>query len=150
MVADRGGVTQVNYWPSKVEHVGEEQQPQYGRTEYSHERVSGERVQEDLFVGDDFKQAGDRIRSMDQGRCGAGPENCMHAPLARALHVCNNSACLPWLCLPATALLACPSTRMSSLTSPHRVQPRAADVPVVWVLVLLLVYAQCVFAMPSL
>ena len=48
--------------------MAEEQQPKYARTQYSHESVHGERVQEDLFVGDDYVQAGDRIRSMDAAR----------------------------------------------------------------------------------
>ena len=48
--------------------MAEEQQPKYARTQYSHESVHGERVQEDLFVGDDYVQAGDRIRSMDPAR----------------------------------------------------------------------------------
>ena len=62
---------QVNYWPSKVENVAEVAQPQYGKTFVSKEPISGHRVKEDLYVGDDYVQAGDRIRSMDQGRCGS-------------------------------------------------------------------------------
>ena len=61
---------QVNYWPSKVENTAEVAQPQYEKTFMSKEPISGHRVKEDLFVGDDYVQAGDRIRSMDQGRCG--------------------------------------------------------------------------------
>ena len=60
---------QVNYWPSNVEHSGETQQPKYQKTFYSSEQISGQRVKADLpFVGDDYIQAGDRIRSMDEGR----------------------------------------------------------------------------------
>ena len=88
---------QVNYWPSKVEHTADVEVPQYGRTEYSHERECGERVQEDLFVGDDFKQAGDRIRSMDQGRWGPEPVLPMHARPLRHCPACTfrpGSACI--------------------------------------------------------
>ena len=59
---------QVNYWPSNVEHAGETQQAKYMKTFYSSEPINGQRVKEDLFVGDDYIQAGDRIRSMDEGR----------------------------------------------------------------------------------
>lgn len=38
------------------------------KTFYSSEPISGQRVKEDLFIGDDYIQAGDRIRSMDEGR----------------------------------------------------------------------------------
>ncbi len=63
------GNLQVNYWPSNVEKSGETQQPKYKDTFYSSEPISGQRVKEDLFVGDDYIQAGERIRSMDEGRC---------------------------------------------------------------------------------
>lgn len=59
---------QVNYWPSKVEKTAEDAQPKYAKTHVSKEQISGERVKEDLFVGDDYKQAGDRIRGMDPQR----------------------------------------------------------------------------------
>ncbi|CAL5220763.1 g2827 [Coccomyxa viridis] len=59
---------EVNYWPSNVEHAGETQQAKYMKTFYSSEPINGQRVKEDLFVGDDYIQAGDRIRSMDEGR----------------------------------------------------------------------------------
>ena len=45
------------------------QQPKYEKTFYSSEPINGQRVKEDLFVGDDYIQAGQRIRSMDAGRC---------------------------------------------------------------------------------
>ena len=38
------------------------------KTFYSSEPINGQRVKEDLFVGDDYIQAGERIRSMDEGR----------------------------------------------------------------------------------
>ena len=60
---------QVNYWPSNVEKSGETQQPKFKDTFYSSEPINGQRVKEDLFVGDDYIQAGERIRSMDEGRC---------------------------------------------------------------------------------
>ena len=60
---------EVNYWPSNVEKSGEVQQPKYEKTFYSSEPINGQRVKEDLFVGDDYIQAGQRIRSMDAGRC---------------------------------------------------------------------------------
>ena len=59
----------MNYWPSNVEKSGEVQQPKYEKTAYSSEPINGQRVKEDLFVGDDYIQAGQRIRSMDAGRC---------------------------------------------------------------------------------
>lgn len=68
---------QVNYWPSNVEKSGEVQQPEFMKTFYSSEQISGQRVKEDVFVGDDYIQAGDRIRSMDEGRCAPG---IMHLP----------------------------------------------------------------------
>ena len=58
----------MNYWPSKVENTAEVAQPQYAKTHMSREPISGQRVKEDLYVGDDYKQAGDRIRSMDEAR----------------------------------------------------------------------------------
>ena len=60
---------QVNYWPSTVEHAGETQQDKFMKTFYSSEPINGQRAKEDLpFVGDDYIQAGERIRSMDEGR----------------------------------------------------------------------------------
>jgi hypothetical protein len=67
-VSDLQWHVQVNYWPSKVEKTAEDQQPRYAKTHISKEQISGVRVKEDLYVGDDYKQAGDRIRSMDPDR----------------------------------------------------------------------------------
>lgn len=58
----------MNYWPSKIEKSAEAVHPEVAKTHISKEPISGVRVKEDLFVGDDFKQAGDRVRSMDKDR----------------------------------------------------------------------------------
>ncbi len=58
----------MNYWPSKIEKSAEAVHPEVAKTHISKESISGVRVKEDLFVGDDFKQAGDRVRSMDKDR----------------------------------------------------------------------------------
>lgn len=64
---------QVNYWPSKIEKTAEAVRPEVAQTHISKEPITGVRVKEDLFVGDDYKQAGDRVRSMDQHRCSHAP-----------------------------------------------------------------------------
>jgi hypothetical protein len=72
---------QVNYWPSQVEKTAEVEAEKYAKTHISKEQISGVRVKEDLYVGDDYKQAGDRIRSMDPDRhCSSSPRLC--CPLA--------------------------------------------------------------------
>ncbi|BDA47324.1 Catalase isozyme B [Coccomyxa sp. Obi] len=61
---------EVNYWPSKIEKSAEAVHPEVAKTHISKEPISGVRVKEDLFVGDDYKQARDRVRSMDKDRRG--------------------------------------------------------------------------------
>ena len=61
---------QVNYWPSNVQHTKEVESDRYTLTT---QHVNGMAVKEDLppvegGIGD-FRQAGDRIRDMDEGRC---------------------------------------------------------------------------------
>ena len=60
---------QVNYWPSNVQHTKEVESDRYTLTT---QHVNGVAVKEDLppvegGIGD-FRQAGDRIRDMDEGR----------------------------------------------------------------------------------
>ncbi len=81
----QGGVRrQVNYWPSNVEHTEEVESDRFTS---SMQPIMGVPTKEDLppvegGIGD-FFQAGERIRQMDEGRCG---------PWARVLPGCHQ----PW------------------------------------------------------
>ena len=62
--------SQVNYWPSNVEHTNEHEAVK--TTDLSH-KIQGVRTRSDIPKTNDFKQPGERYRNLiapDADRCG--------------------------------------------------------------------------------